>query len=286
MIYLIVISMLINFFLLSYLIILYTQVREWLQVLRKSSEDSNLRLTSQIRTPLVRDFCRQVNQTLDQQKDLVVQHKRASQELKYISHDIRTPLTGARGYVQLLQSRQQEPALTAVANRLEELENLLDQLFLYSKLSQDDYDLEMAELAIYPILAKSLAGFYQQYQEAGLELDLDFPDEDWCLEANEEALERIFSNLLKNALIHGQGQVKIWQDGQQLHFENQLANVDDIEVDRLFERFYQADASRQKRSSGLGLSIVAHLMEKLGGQARASLDKEKKRLRLTLDFGN
>ena len=89
-----------------------------------------------------------------------------------------------------------------------------------------------------------------------------FQDEKVRLMASKESLARIIHNLLRNALLHGGGDIEIEQKGTELIFSNRAEHPENIDTERLFERFYKADSSRSKGSSGLGLAIVKELTEK------------------------
>src|SRR5690606_29069316 len=92
---------------------------------------------------------------------------------------------------------------------------------------------------------------------------------------NEHALERVFENILGNYLLHGAGRLAIGyeasEDGLKIYFSNPLKDTKSVRMDKIFTRFYKDDPSRTVHSSGLGLSIVKSLMEKMNGSANAEL---------------
>src|SRR5699024_12185287 len=90
-----------------------------------------------------------------------------------------------------------------------------------------------------------------------------------------ESLKRIFRNLIQNAISYGSEYLIIEQREEQILFRNRVQIGKSIDVTRIFDRFYKADHSRHEKSSGLGLSIVKQLMEKMGGMVDAVLDKEE-----------
>ena len=92
------------------------------------------------------------------------------------------------------------------------------------------------------------------------------------MQADAEALARIFRNLTANALRHGAAAPVIEQRGGRVTFENRVDDPDAIDVDRLFERFYQGGGARSSAGAGLGLAIVSQLAASMGATAAASLE--------------
>lgn len=269
---------------------IYGELKRWAKEMEETDGNSNLRLTTSLHGKSVKRLCQAFNHRLDEGQKSRLAAERSGRELKVtiasVSHDIRTPLTGAAGYLELL-SRTEDPAkrdqyLSVIRRRLKELEGLLDELFLYTKLTQEEYHLDCVPLHPYPILTETLADFYDRLEEAGMEPRLSFPNEAWCVVADEDSLRRIFGNLIKNAIEHGLSPLVIEQKENKIIFRNHLKAGDSPEIDRLFDRFYKADPSRHDRSSGLGLFIVRQLMEKMGGSAHASLEEGE--LSMILDF--
>lgn len=272
------------------LVRIHLQLKRWAQDLEETEPGSNLRLTTSLRTPGFLRVIRAFNRRLSREQETAISQQKAADELKYtiscISHDIRTPLTGACGYLELLKSsgdsQKSTQYLDIIRRRLKDLEGLLDELFLYTKLTQEEYELNLSQIHPYPVLCDLLASFYNSIQSAGLSLSLSFPDETLSILANEEALYRVFSNLLKNAVSYGEGTLSIVQEDASITFSNDLPEGETPDVNSLFDRFYKADKSRHAKGSGLGLSIVRSLTEKMGGQVFASIREGA--LHITVSF--
>ena len=161
---------------------------------------------------------------------------------------------------------------------LKELGDMLEELFLYTKLTSEGFELNMSEIQVLPFLSDCLVGFYRQFEEKGITPQVEFESEGLKIWADEECLRRIFHNLIRNALPHGEGGIVIRQKGRCLIFENLVSDNGKPDMDQIFERFYKADSSRRKGSSGLGLFIVKELAERMGGSVRAELSGEKFRI--------
>lgn len=207
------------------------------------------------------------------------QYERSQKQLKKtisnIAHDIRTPLTSAAGYLQMLEECRdmdtQKRYISIVQSRLDELKEMLEELFLYTKLTNEDFVLECSPTLVYPVLCDAMVGLYHVFDERGVEPEIQFDDESLLVLASPESLGRIFRNLINNALLHGAGGLCVVQKGDRITFSNPVENPSAIDPDQMFERFYKADSSRKKGSSGLGLAIVSELMRRMGGAVKAEI---------------
>lgn len=254
--------------------------------LEEIGRGSHMELGLQSRQKQMLALCQQLNQLLTRQAHQNLQYEKAQKQLKQditsLAHDIRTPLTGAVGYVQLAQECEepsvQERYLQTALGRMEELKDMLDELFLYAKLTSEGFEPDLCEIQVLPLLSDCLIGMYRQFEEKGITPKADFSSEGFCVYADEECLRRIFRNLVQNALLHGAGELAIRQEGNCLIFENRVSETSIPDPTQIFERFYKADSARRKGSSGLGLFIVRELAEKMGGSVSAELIEGKLRI--------
>ncbi len=253
------------------------QMLEMARILEETPAESNLRLTVRMSGAAPRRLCRAMNARLEEGRRLRLETQKREQELKYtmacISHDIRTPLAGAMGYLQLLEGEpeRQEEYLRIVEKRLGELEELLEELFLYTRLQGGSLPLECKKIAALPPLWDALAEFYPQLESADIAPELRFDREDLAVWASPEALGRVYRNLIANALRHGGGGLAVSGRDGEICFSNALPPGPRPDPEHLFDRFYQSSPARAKGGAGLGLSIVRELMERMGGQASAQI---------------
>ena len=207
-------------------------------------------------------------------KELV--YTRGDAELKTavtnISHDIRTPLTAVCGYLSLLKEENLTDAgaqyLGILENRVEALKELSEELFRYSViLSLDSYG-EKEELSLAAVLEECIAGYYGAILKAGMRPEIRLTKNAVKRHLNRQAVSRIFSNIISNAVKYSDGDFTIRLDAQgRICFENQAQKLDPVSAARLSERFYTVEDGRG--STGLGLSIARTLTEKMGGKIRA-----------------
>ncbi len=262
------------------------QLLEMARVLEETPVESNLRLTVRMPGAAPRRLCQAVNTRLESGRQLRQETLRGERELKYtmacISHDIRTPLAGAMGYLQLLdgEPNRREEYLIIVKKRLEELEGLLDELFLYTRLINGSLPLECGEIEALPPLWEALAEFYPRLEAAGIQPELSFEREDMRVWASPEALGRVYRNLIANALRHGGGGLAVSARDGAVCFSNPLGPGPAPDADHLFDRFYQSSPARGKGGAGLGLAIVRELMERMGGRVSAQIVDDELEIKL------
>lgn len=261
-----------------------TELGRQARFLARRERESNARLTCGSRLPGMVGMVDAVNAEIDAADAERVRALRAADEfsrgLSALSHDVRTPLTGARGYLQLAREEtdpaRKDAQLAAADARLAAMSGLLDELFSYARAADPDTPLELETVAVRPLLEQVLLGHYPEFEQRGWEPALDC--EDVSVEANAESLARITENLVVNALRHGSGPLRVTtrpagEGGRiSIEFANPVADPFAIDADRLFERFYQADASRATAGSGLGLSVAAKLAAAQGMDLSARLD--------------
>ena len=248
--------------------------------LAQRDQDSNERVFVTLRTRGTVEVAQAINDLLDEERDRsaaeLARRHAFQQDLASLSHDIRTPLAGAQGYLQLHErerdAERQARCLREAQARLSDLRVLVDQLFEYTKAVSPDNHLALEDTSVLGELSEALAALYPDFVRRGWEPVVHFEDEGVTVRADAEALRRMFANLLTNALRYGAGAPRIEQIGRELRFSNEVDDPGEIDVERLFTRFYRADRSRTSPGSGLGLAIVASLAQEMGMRVRATLD--------------
>lgn len=230
----------------------------------------------------------EVNKLMDLYVDENRKRTRFEKELKQMianmSHDLRTPLTSITGYIQMAEKENIPPEergeLLAIAkSRAKRLESLLNEFFELSVIESNDYLLKSEGINLRNVTIEVLMSFYDRFQEKGMEPVLSITDEDVFIRGDTSAAARVMENLFANAIKHSEGKIQISLQEQngtvRLMVKNDASSLTDEDVRRMFDRFYMADQSRTGKSTGLGLSIVKSLMEKMGGKVTAKLKDEQ-----------
>ncbi|XID95603.1 sensor histidine kinase [Paenibacillaceae bacterium WGS1546] len=234
------------------------------------------------------------NVLLHNQRELnqqyIQKHEDVNATIVSLSHDIRTPLTSLGGYLQLADSEQdlskKTRYLQLAQTRMKQIVALVDELFYYTKLQNPEYNLDLVSLDVIDVLHKRLFAAVDAFTLKEQEPDLSrLPESPIPITGDIQALERVFENIIGNYILHGEGQLSISCEDEghevSIYFSNKVKNAQAIQVDKIFNRFYKDDPSRTLHSSGLGLSIVKSLVEKMNGSSQVILEGERFCLRVT-----
>jgi len=241
---------------------------------RKESETNTL-LDISSRDREMRELALGLNGELAELREKRLQYQQGDLELKEavtnISHDLRTPLTAIRGYLELLE-QEGDPVLTRkylglIGNRVEAMSRLTEELFRYSVAAGEPVSLSQVDLG--RALEESLVSFYGALQGRGITPEISLPESPVPRQLDPEALSRILSNILSNALKYSAGDLKVALTPEgRATFENSAPGLSPISAARLFDRFYTIETGRD--STGLGLSIARLLTERMGGTITSS----------------
>ncbi len=202
-----------------------------------------------------------------------------------ISHDLRTPLTAICGYMDLLKQEEKSKKVSGyllqIENRTEALKQLTEELFRYSVILSTQEDMEMETVFVNGALEESIAGFYGALRGNNITPQIDITEKRIERQLNRAALSRVFNNILNNAIKYSDGDLEITlkEDGV-IIFSNTASDLDEVQVGKLFDRFFTVEAARN--STGLGLSIAKSLVEYMGGSITAQY--QNKKLSIVIDF--
>jgi signal transduction histidine kinase len=199
--------------------------------------------------------------------------------LTNMSHDLKTPLTVILGYIEAIQSdrdmpdKERERLLEKLHQKTNELIQMIHSFFDLAKLESEDKQIPITKIHINEVCKRNILHYYDAVQAKGFNTEIDIPDTPVYAHANEEALDRILQNVLSNAIQYGaDGKViglslsydetsiaiSVWDRGK---------GISETDQQRVFERLYTLEESRNKafQGSGLGLTITKRLVEKMGG---------------------
>jgi len=227
----------------------------------------------------------EVNRLIDlyvmENRKRVLFEKEQRQAVANMSHDLRTPLTSIIGYIQIannenLSEVEKEELLAIAFDRAKRLERLLNDFFELSVLESTDYELKLQRINLTKLLTEVLVSFYDRFQEKRLEPTIEGLENNVTIFADHSAVTRVIENLLSNTLKHADGNIMIRLEEQNgvasLMITNDALSLTEQDVQHMFDRFYMADQSRSGKSTGLGLSIVKSLMEKMNGSISSKLN--------------
>lgn len=220
----------------------------------------------------------------DIKSSILKKEKHLKESISNISHDLRTPLTSMTGYLQLLQKTcltdEQKEYLEISISRGKYLQTLINDFYSISLLEDESNAPVLIKVNLDNILADTVLSFTEQFEEKGIIPNVRSLNTATYVMADEIMLRRIITNLTSNAIRYGikKFEVEIVNtDMVEVRFQNLIEEGyrDELEIEKLFEKFYTADLSRSQSNSGLGLYIVKLLSEKMKGGVSASLEDNK-----------
>jgi len=227
-----------------------------------------------------------VNAALSDQKQLYIDARNHEGKLKNqiadISHDLKTPLSAIKGYVQLLETdnlsvQQREKFLQIIEQKANVLNKLINDFFELSVIDSDDYTLNPEIMNVTSMITDILLSYYSAFAEKDQKPHIELPDHAVYLMIDPMAFQRIMQNLLSNALRYSEGKIHISLNDTEGGFavfsiRNETSSLSQEDVEHFFDRFYRADISRSGAHAGLGLYIVKTLTEKMNASIQAKLE--------------
>lgn len=294
-----------NFVLISIIILciiflfLYIQLRSEIksfknQLYYTEKEGSTFTLFSTTSNNDMKEIIQKINSMKEMMQDEKHSFTKNEKEIRdmiaNISHDIRTPLTSIQGYVEMMQTsdeqKDRERYFDIVSKRLQDLESMLDEFFLYTKLMSTNEVFILEKKEIYPNLCQALLGYVDLLKYNNLEPQIICEDEHLCADIHEDSLRRICVNLLINTVRYGKEPFHIYvkkeNDQVLMIFENGCKEDTTVDLEHMFDRFYKGDPSRNRKGSGLGLAIVNELVGRMNGSIKATY--ESNLLSIVLSF--
>lgn len=230
------------------------------------------------------DLAVKLNEHTDIQRILDVEYKRSREQLNNvisgISHDFRTPLTAALGYLQMIEKSgeltgKNAEYLEIALQKNAYLKELSDEFFELSKLENGQENVALESINLSNLISDFVMEQYGWMQEREITPDFEISD-GIVIESNLNYVMRITENLFSNAqkyTLKNLG-VSVSKNESRVVFSvfNDTEESMDIDITRVFEPFYKP-VSRNKSGSGLGLYVVKCLSDKLGIEAKAEFDK-------------
>ncbi|WP_434309415.1 sensor histidine kinase [Hominifimenecus sp. rT4P-3] len=204
-----------------------------------------------------------------------------------ISHDLRTPLTAICGYLELLEQEEKSDAVNRyigiIKDRVDILIQLSDELFRYSVIISTKDNTTKEQVVINTVLEESIAAFYTVLTERNIVPEIQLSETKIIRMLDRSALSRVFSNLISNAIKYSDGDLKITlSENGEITFSNMASGLDEIQVGRLFDRFYTVEAAR--KGTGLGLAISKTLVEQMNGTISAKYENGRLSIRIVFQI--
>ncbi len=218
-----------------------------------------------------------------------------------LSHDVRTPLTTLIGYLDAahkgtVEGKEREEYIGTARRKAHDLKAYIDVLFDWFKLNSDEFVLEMETAEAGELTRDILIDWIPVFEDGqaqrgelhGIGYTVDIPERAFPVRLDKEGYRRILNNLIQNILSHAQAS-EIWvtlseEEGLfQCRVRDNGVGIRSGDLGHIFERLYKCDKGRSEKGSGLGLSIVKQLTQRMGGSVRAE-SKEGEGTEFILEF--
>ena len=203
-----------------------------------------------------------------------------------ISHQTKTPIANLSLYISLLEEDPKDEYIEIIKYELEKLKFLIDTLVKSSRLETDIIGLQITPANLKDVVKEVLEEFSTILSEKNIRVILQ--DEDFIFDFDERWLKEAIHNLIDNAIKYSPNgstiTISVYKSylNYNIDIENECQDVSEETLPKIFERFYRGKNSVSKDGLGLGLYIAREIIEKHGGNIKASLDEN--RIKLSVDF--
>jgi len=263
--------------------VIYYAMNDVLLQLKDGLEhDSNRLLTVVSIDHRLKRFVNQLNQILIKYRNERLKFQNGNVEIETaitnISHDLRTPLTAIRGYLELCKKETSrddiDRYIRIIENRTNTMEQLTEELFRYSLVATSTEELLYEEVSLNAVLDESIAEYYPVFIKHNMVPEICMTEHIVKRMLDKKVLMRIISNIISNAIKYSEGDFKITlSDDGSMSFSNHCRNMNRVDASKLFHRFYTVESARN--STGLGLAIAKNFVEKMDGEIIAEYEKER-----------
>lgn len=276
------------FILIAYIAFIQKQLRSINRQLDKRlSENTRQPLTIDLFNKTINKLAININLCLKleekQRLEGIREQKQFKELISNISHDLRTPLTAIKGYQQLLEketlSNTQLEKLHTAQKYTDELGDLIEHFFEYSYLITARVEPSLEKINLTNLTIDCVLSYIGIFEEKNISVNIEETPPIYVL-GDKKMLTRVIENLLNNCAKHSLGDIDVKIESKskaRITFINPVNPNININVDKLFHRFYTGDSTRNK-STGLGLSIVEFLVEQMNGNVGAYLDTKSNKI--------
>lgn len=205
-----------------------------------------------------------------------------------VSHDLRTPLTSIIGYIKLIKENSKldndlKRYIDIIDNKADSLENLINDLFEYTKLIACDVKIEKINISLNEFMRQVVEGMMPVCIENDLTILFEAPEEEINVNVDPNKMVRVFENIITNAIRYSNKKSKIYvkvskdENGAIVSIENEGKAIKKEDFNKIFEMFYRTDESRNKKTggAGIGLSIAKSIVELHKGGIWVECEEEK-----------
>ncbi|WP_259473574.1 sensor histidine kinase [Clostridium estertheticum] len=224
-------------------------------------------------------ICYKMNDIVHELREQVIDLKKAEeangQLMTSLSHDVRTPLTTLIGYLDAVKKgivvgAEREEYIETARLRAHDMKDYVDVLFEWFKLNSSEEIFTIQHVELTELTRNILKDWVPIFENISLDFDIDIYEKRIEVNLDTDAYSRILNNLIQNVISHSQAKhveigVSLLAAKVIITVADDGAGIPKQDLPHVFERLYKCDMARCEKGSGLGLSIVQQLVEKMGG---------------------
>lgn len=247
-----------------------------------TTKDTNAQINQLIHDKSTTNIIILINTVLEQAHRITIESRQFDADIKQtitnVTHDLRTPLTVANGYLQLLKDTsltptEKETYLKNIEMNLQRLTEQLQILFEYAKIQENKIETNYSKFNISELFIETVFPYYDEFTNRNIDVTLDIEERITYI-GDAEMIKRIFQNIIGNILAHGKetATFSLHKKDNQIEIitKNKYTSTL-LEVEKVFNRFYTEDFARTNKNTGLGLAIVKEFVDLHDGTSTASI---------------
>ena len=196
-----------------------------------------------------------------------------------LSHDVRTPLTTLIGYLDaahkgIVTGKDKDEYVEIARRKAHDLKEYIDVLFDWFKLNSDEFVLLIDPVEAVELTRNILIDWIPIFEDKQIDYCIDIPEQPFRVRLDPDAYMRVLNNLIQNVIVHSHAdKINISLSKQDENIKILITDngvgIEKDDLKHIFERLYKCDKGRSEKGSGLGLSIVHQLVEKMNGTITA-----------------
>lgn len=245
------------------LFVIYKINRQIISISKQLEKKEKIRVSLSNRN--IEKLASQINKKDNESRELQLKVINEEEDLKKsivnITHDLRTPLTSISGYLDLLKTKEKKfnkKYINIIENKTNELIDLTDQLFFYSKTLDLLEKPNLEKTCINELLEETIISYYTIFQKKGIIPNISICNQKIIKNIDKKMLTRIFENIISNAIKYSKHDLNvILAENGIITFSNTTLDFEKKDVTKLFARYYTVSSG--KNSNGIGLSIAKQL---------------------------
>ncbi|MDD3367944.1 MAG: sensor histidine kinase [Lachnospiraceae bacterium] len=225
------------------------------------------------------ELAAQINRLLENHLKVKADYRHAEissrKMLSNISHDIKTPMTVILGYLEIMRinGTPTNEMLEKIDQKAKNVMELINQFFTLAKLESGDMDMALSKIDVCEICRESVLDFYDILTSDDFEVTIDVPKTAVYIYGNENAVQRILSNLISNVIRYGSDgkylgvSLRTNENTVYIDVSDKGKGIDKHFANNVFDRLFTMEDSRNRniQGNGLGLTIARDLALQLGG---------------------